>query len=464
MSNAQRLARSSAWSLVVVLGAAHVAGGQATDSAITYEVNGIPVIHQPRPASASVFAAQLYLLGGSRQLNERNAGIEPLLLLASQYGTRNYPGERARRALAETGSTIHVEATRDWTSVNLQGITSEFDSSWTVFADRIMHPSLDSAAVHAARSRLIARAARLGESPEARAWVVAESLAYRGHPYASDPDGTVGSLRAITTDDLRAYAKDQLTTSRMLLVVVGNLAPDRVRQAVSRTLGTLPRGNYVWSLPDPVRVEKPELVIVPQQSVTNYIVGFIAGPPRNEKDYFAFQRAMMLLSGWVTYEVREKNALSYAAYVTTLDRGAPGAALYMSTTRADSALRVVHRVLKSYEQEVSIPRSSLRRNAEWLKTQYLYGTESAASHAQMLARARLYDGDHRAAATFADAMMRLSFGELRAAVRKYVKNIQFAYVGDGSRVSVTEFTKRETRWTKAVRGCLFPVRTIPESP
>jgi zinc protease len=427
---------------VTLLAAAHPGRAQSPDTAITYEVNGLQIIHQPRPSTAAVFAVQLYLLGGSRQVTGRTAGVEPFLLMASQYGTTKYPGEAARRALAETGSTIHVETTRDWTSVHLAGIKAEFDSAWAVFADRIMQPTLDSAAVHATRSRLIARATRQSQSPEARAWFVAESLAYRGHPYAADPDGTVMSLRAISADDLRAYAKEQLTTSRMLLVVVGDIAPDRVRDAVGRTLGTLPRGSYTWSLPDPVLVEKPELVVVSQQSITNYIVGFIAGPPRTQKDYFAFQRAMMLLSGWVSYEVREKNALSYAAYVTTLDRGAPGAAIYMSTTRADSAMRVVHRVLRSYEQEVSIPRSSLRRNAEWLKTQYLYGTESAADYARTLARARLYDGDHRAAAGFADIMMKLSFGDLRAAVRKYVKNIQFAYVGDGSRVTATEFTKR----------------------
>ena len=438
----ERRAGRALRTLLICASTAAAARAQAPDSAITYDVNGLQVIHQPRPATAAVFSAQLYLLGGSRQVSARNAGIEPLLLMASQYGTRTYPGEASRRALAETGSTIHVETTRDWTSVHLLGIKAEFDSAWAVFADRIMHPTLDSAAVHATRSRLIARATRQGESPEARAWVVAESLAYRSHPYASDPDGTVASLRAITADELRAYATDQLMTSRMLLVVVGDIPPDRVREAVTRTLGTLPRGDYAWTLPDPVHVEKPELVVVPQQSVTNYIVGFIAGPPRTQKDYFAFQRAMMLLSGWVAYEVREKNALSYAAYVTVLDRGAPGAALYLSTTRADSAMRVIHRVLKSYEQEVSIPRSSLRRNAEWLRTQYLYGTESAADHARMLARARLYDGDHRAAAGFADVMMKLSFSDLRGAVRKYVKNIQFAYVGDGSRVTATEFTKR----------------------
>lgn len=433
------LARSA---LALLIATPTMAATQVADTALTYTVNGLAVIHQPRPASSTVFAAQLYLLGGARQVEARTAGIEPLLLMASEYGTRHYAGEAARRSLAETGSTIHVETTKDWTSLHLLGLKTEFDSAWAVFTDRVMHPALDSAAVHAARSRLIALATRKGSSPEARAWVVAESLAYRDHPYAVDPEGTVESLRALTIDDLRAYAQGQLAASRMLLVIVGDIAPERVRDAISRTLGTLPNGNYTWALPDPIRVEKAELVVVPQQSVTNYVVGVVAGPQRTEKDYLAFQRAMMLLSGWVSYQVREQNALSYAAYVSVLDRGAPAAAIYMSTTRADSAMRVVHRVLKSYEQEVSIPRYVLRRNAEWLKTQYLYSTESAAAHAEMLARARLYDGDHRAAASFADAMMKLTFGELRSAVRKYFRNIQFAYVGDGSRITAAEFTKR----------------------
>lgn len=427
---------------VILIATPTMAATQVADTALTYSVNGLEVIHQPRPASSTVFAAQLYLLGGARQVDARTAGIEPLLLMASEYGTRRYPGEATRRALAETGSTISVETTKDWTSLQLLGLKSEFDSAWAVLADRVMQPALDSAAVHAARSRLVAGATRKGSSPEARAWVVAESLAYRDHPYAIDPEGTVESLRGLTIDDLRAYAKSQLAASRMLLVIVGDIAPERVRDAISGTLGTLPKGDFVWALPDPISAEKPELVVVPQQSVTNYVVGVIAGPSRTEKEYLAFQRAMMLLSGWVSYQVREQNALSYAAYVSVLDRGAPAAAIYMSTTRADSAMRVVHRVLKSYEQEVSIPRYALRRNAEWLKTRYLYSTESAAAHAEMLARARLYDGDHRAAATFADAMMKLSFGELRSAVRKYFRNIQFAYVGDGSRITAAEFTKR----------------------
>ncbi len=130
-----------------------------------------------------------------------------------------------------------METTKDWTSLHLLGLKTEFDSAWAVLADRVMHPALDSAAVHAARSRLVARATRKGSSPEARAWVVAESLAYRDHPYAVDPEGTVESLRALTIDDLRAYAGSQLVASRMLLVIVGDIAPERVRDAISRTFG-----------------------------------------------------------------------------------------------------------------------------------------------------------------------------------------------------------------------------------
>jgi zinc protease len=151
---------------------------------------------------------------------------------------------------------------------------------------------------------------------------------------------------------------------------------------------------------------------------------------------------MNYLSSWISYEVRELNALSYAAYVEVLDRGAPGAVIFISTTRPDSATRLVNRILLRYEREITIPRYALRKAAERFNTMYIYGTESASRHAEMLARAQLYEGDFRAAARQAEIMKKLGFPDLRSAVKTYAKNIQYVYVGDTTRVKPAEFTKR----------------------
>ena len=68
------------------------------DTAVTskFDVDGVTVILRHNPAN-EVIAANLYLLGGARQVTPANAGIEALILLASERGTKRFPGARARQ-------------------------------------------------------------------------------------------------------------------------------------------------------------------------------------------------------------------------------------------------------------------------------------------------------------------------------------------------------------------------------
>ena len=68
-----------------------------------FEVSGIPVILRQVTAN-NVVAANLYLLGGVRQLTPQTQGIETLLLESSEYGTRKYPKNVLRQKMARLGS------------------------------------------------------------------------------------------------------------------------------------------------------------------------------------------------------------------------------------------------------------------------------------------------------------------------------------------------------------------------
>ena len=305
-----------------------------------------------------------------------------------------------------------------------------------------MQPTLDSASMEVVRTRMLSAAARRHSSPEEHAWFLADSLAFRGHPYAVDPDGSDRSLRSLTSEILRRYASDQFVTTRMLLVVVGDLPRDRVERAIQRSFGTLPRGSYVWALPEPLKAAKAEVAVVDRASTTNYVVGAMAGPPRNSPDYPAFDRAMRLLGSWISYLVRDMAGLSYAANVVVAERGAPSALIYLSTTNPDSAIKIVNNVLKAYESQVKIPRPTLRESAKSFNSAYTYSTESASGQASLLGRAALYDGDPTAASRLADVMGKVASPDLRRAIRVYGKNIQYAFVGDTSRMPRAEMLKR----------------------
>jgi hypothetical protein len=60
----------------------------------------------------------------------------------------------------------------------------------------------------------------------------------------------------------------------------------------------------------------------------------------------------------------------------------------------------------------------------------------------MLARAQLYDGDYRLAATLRQRMEALRFTDLRKMVKEHARNIQYAFVGDTTQLPRKEFLKR----------------------
>jgi len=125
----------------------------ADTGTVTYVSGGIRVIHRRAPGDIAV--ANLYLLGGVRQVTVGNAGIEPFLLEASERGTRAYSRDRLRRAMARLGTGIVVDADPDWTVFGIRATRATFDSTWAIFASRLMQPTLDSAEVELVRQQFL---------------------------------------------------------------------------------------------------------------------------------------------------------------------------------------------------------------------------------------------------------------------------------------------------------------------
>src|SRR5687768_10620221 len=120
----------------------------------SFDVGGIRVILRQSDAN-NVVAANLYLLGGSRQVTAANAGIEPLLLEISDRGTKKYPRATLRRKMSLLGSEIVTSATDDWTMFGIKATTEVLDSTWAIFASRLMEPTLDPADVGLIRAQFL---------------------------------------------------------------------------------------------------------------------------------------------------------------------------------------------------------------------------------------------------------------------------------------------------------------------
>ena len=406
----------------------------APDTATTtkFEVAGIPVILRRNTAN-EVVVANVYLLGGARQLTAANAGIEAMLLAASERGTRRFPGSEVRQRTAQLGSEINIAAADDWSAIGLRAIRSTFDSTWALLADRLIAPTLDPAEVAMIREQFVSGARQRGTEPDDAATQLADSLLNIGTPYAIPSTGTVESLSRITAAQLRQYQATQMVTSRMLVVVVGNVDRAQVERLVRTTLGTLPRGSYRWTRPADLPVLGASAAFDARPLPTNYLLGYVPGPAATSADYAALRVATAVLSGRLFTEVRSRRNLSYAVESPFREEANAIAGLYVTTVDPNAVLRIMRAELTTLQTE-QVEADGLKRLEQQFITEYYLKNETNDDQANVLARAELYQGDYRKADQFMADVLRVTPEDVTRVAKKYMTGFRFAYVGDPSKV------------------------------
>lgn len=397
------------------------------------QVAGVRIIQQIRRRNDLV-AVRLYLLGGTRQLTERTAGIEALLLHAAAYGTQRYPHGQSQRAMARTGAEEVIDPDVDWTVSGFSVLRQDLDSAWAVFADRLTSPTLDSDAVHQAREQMLMDARRRYSDPDERIRVIANRVAFPDHPYALDPEGTETSLAAITDGDLVEYERTQMVTSRMLLLVVGNADTAEVSALVTRTLGVLPRGNYVWSLPPAAHQAESHTLAEQRELPTNYILGYLIGPPVSSPDYAKFRVATGLLSSRLFWTIRVQSGLSYAAYAPFLEHAIGVGGLYASTRKPEKVVPIMYDQIRWLLQKSLLDAFYLTRFVTSYRLEFLSRSSTDAGEADLLARGELYLSDFRHSDQFMEQLYRVTPADVRVTADRYMRAIQWAYIGNTDRM------------------------------
>ncbi|HEY4217786.1 MAG TPA: pitrilysin family protein [Gemmatimonadaceae bacterium] len=412
-----------------------------TDTATSsFDVNGLKVILRRNTAN-DVVAANVYLLGGAQQLSPATQGIETFLLAASERGTKLYPREKLRQVTARLGSDITITPSEDWTVFGVTTIKSTFDSTFAALADRLVEPTLDSSEVALVRTRLITDARESENDPDSLLNRLADSLSYVGHPYSFSPSGNESSLRSITLGELRNYQNTQMVTSRMLLVVVGNIDRAELEPLIARTLGQLPRGNYTWSPPHmPAKLGRA-LVVREVPLPTNYLLGYYAGPAARDPDYAALRVATAVLAGRLFTEVRSKRNLSYEVDAPFVDHAIANGGLYVTTTDPNQSLQIMRVEIDRLQRE-PIDIQGLQRLIAQFITDYFLKNETNGDQATFLARAQIYQGDFRLASHFVDDLRKVTPEDVRRVTRQYMHDFRFVYIGKGdalSRALIAEF-------------------------
>lgn len=407
-----------------------------------FEVNGLKVLVKRRAGSQTV-AAGLFVRGGSRNVTAETAGVEALMWDVATEASAGFPRDVLRKETARMGTGISYGVNYDYSALSMISTRPNFERSWEIFADVALRPAFGAEDFKRVQSRMVI--ARQGETdtPDAYLEVLQSRAAYAGHPYTNDPRGTAETVARLTPEDVRRYHQRVMQTSRLLLVLVGDLDAAALRERIAASFGKLPRGEYK---PEPapqlafnaatVEFTRPKSPIP-----TNYIQGVFAAPALTDADIHAMRIASQVLNDRVLLEVRFRRNLSYAPSAFLRDQGAALGGVYVTADdqKANEAVAVMLSEINRLQRE-PVATDDLAAQISGYLTRYYIDQETNAAQAGELARYELIGGGWRNSAGFIERLRAVSSQDVARVAHTYMRNLQFVVIGNPRSVDKSVFT------------------------
>jgi predicted Zn-dependent peptidase len=403
-----------------------------------FEVNGLKVLVKRREGSQTV-AAGLFIRGGSANITDHNAGIEAFMLAAATEASTKYPRELMRKETSRMGTAITFGANNDYSVLQLTCTRNYFDPSWDLFTDVALHPLFAKEDVNLVQARMVAELREEADDPDTYLQRLQERVAYAGHPYLNRPEGTADSIAALTADDLRAYHRKIMETSRLLLVVVGDINAAQLRPRLMGTFGSLPRGSYTQRPAPPLTFAASTVEVTNRELPTNYVQGLFTAPPLTSPDIYPLRVASAILRDRVFEEVRVKRNLSYAPNAFLGNQAANTGGIYVTAVDANQAVKVMLAEI-SRLQHTEIDHDDITSVVAQFLTTYYMGQETNAAQAGDLAQYEMIGGGWRHSLEFLEKLRAVTPTDVERVSQKYMRNIRFVVLGNPAQIDKNAFT------------------------
>ena len=406
-----------------------------TEGAITEAwAHGVHILVKRIPG-AETTATSLYIRGGVRNWTAADAGIEQLALATSvDGGTDNLAKDAFTQRLSELGSTLGARSSEDYAALDAWSLTPTWDDTFKLLAAAFLHPALPAEQIEVERQLQLAALNQEQDDPDAKLSRAMYDTVYRGHPYGNRARGTLASVKALTAAQLRAHLDQLRESSRMLLVVVGDIDAQHVIAATTAAFGELPRGAYSDPPLPPWAPDKGAVTTIEQKLPTNYVMAVAPGPRWGDPDFYAMWIGMSALHAREFAEVRTKRNLSYApsAYMR-INTSIPMVGLYVTAVDPVTTMGVMLGEAKRLRDE-PIPAGELAAAKAKFLTSTMMAAEDASGQAANLAIAQIVGGDWHRLQDLPTQVHAVTAAQIQGWAGKHLTHLQTIVLGDPTKL------------------------------
>jgi len=217
--------------------------------------NGLRVIvHQDK--STPLACINILYDVGSRDENPEQTGFAHLFEHLMFGGSVNIPN--FDEPLQRVGGENNAFTTNDITNYHLTLPAENLETGFWLESDRMLSLAFSKKSLDVQRSVVIEEfKQRYLNQPYGDVWLLLRPMAYKVHPYLWDTIGKeISHIENAKIEDVKNFFKKFYCPNNAIMVVAGNVEPEKVKQLSEKWFGAIPKG------PD----NKRNLPVEPQQT------------------------------------------------------------------------------------------------------------------------------------------------------------------------------------------------------
>ena len=410
--------------------------------------NGLPVwiveMHK-----VPVVQVNLVMLGGSADDPAGQYGVANLTAAMLENGA----GSRSALDLADAvdflGADLGSTSAIDSSGIRLHTPVARLADALPIMADVALRPTFPRDELERLRQQRLTALVQQRDNPDAIAALAFSRVLFGpAHRFGTAAGGTADTIKAFTTDDLRAFYNAAYRPDHAALVMVGDIVPDKVLPVIESNFGAwkVPGAApaHATLSPGPPAPPVPErtsrevfLVDKPGAAQSQIRIGAV-GVPRSTPDYFPIEVMNTILGGAfssrLNMNLREKHGYTYgasSAFDMRVSTGLFIATAGVQTDKTSESLQEFFNELNGMLQPV--PADELERAKSYVALRFPSSFETTSDMSRHLEDALVYHLPDDYFSKYVQNIETVTAADVQRVARKYIQPDRLAVVVVGDR-------------------------------
>jgi zinc protease len=319
--------------------------------------NGITVLVRENFLSPSVVVLGTIWAGGLEE-TDAQAGLSAMASSCLLRGTEKRSFHEIYDLLESAGATLSFGSGMHTTSFYSRCLAEDLAGVLDLAADGLRRPAFPPDQFERLRGEYLTHLAIREQDTGERAHMAFADMAYAGHPYAHDEEGSVQSVQALSRQDLVDYHARCYGPRGMILSVAGAVHSARVINWVEKYFGDWKNDSQPQRAPLPPapRLERlmEKRVVLSEKSQVDLVLG-APGPARATPDFLPAMIGNHILGvfgmcGRIGDAVREAEGLAYYSMSSLSGGLGPGPWMVMAGVNPRNVARAVELIRREIER------------------------------------------------------------------------------------------------------------------